>query len=827
MKRLLLPVLMMLLMLSGVTFGQDVLDNFDNAENDTTYKVLLEGSSTMTFTNDLTDKVEGTGSLKIKVVVAPDIHSWGSYGQLNKNLPEGQYFDISDRDTLKLWIKVIEAPVTPANVVFRFHMVDRPATGDNNEEYIFQDDVILDATSDWVELSAPLFEREVDTGDPNNTGFILFPGSWGRSTGQENNKKFDLDKIVGYNISFITTTAAADSIVFNVDNFRATGNVAVPYTFFNGVQWLNMTEVGAWGQSTVEVVDAADLAHGKKAVKWVQGNEWNNGWTGFYGNIATAYNMASGWLVDSLKFKMKSEDGVGPIRFQFADAYESGKKVGTVVTPINDNQWHDYALALKDMTYQDGATSIDSTNIMKLEIMAEASGVAGKVIYISDIWTGNPVFDVIAPIAATGVSAVADNNSNIVTWTDVPGESGEKYDIYYSTDPITDVTSPKVDVVEYGINGDVSLITHILRAPKTDQPITYYYAVVCRDAAGNVGPVSESSAPVTNTAKGVPVIELKTVQFTADGDLSEYVAAGITPIELSVEKGTAYIAPNQKVDGDADLSVLAYLAVDNDYLYVAFNVTDDVVNVDKNIANVYERDCPDLFIGLYNWHNAPHTAYKRGAEPDYHLRFNDDMARYDGGGIADGDSVLMPGENYYWAEAFSGGYIVEARLSLDDMAARGGDTRFVPKEGMRIPIDFSINDADATSREGIICYSVNNNDKSYTSPALWTYTWIGDKWTTGVKGDNNVTLDSYQLLQNYPNPFNPSTQISYVLKNSGMVSVKVYDILGREVATLVNEEQTSGLHTLNFDASNLASGMYIYKIDAGSFHSSKKMLFLK
>ncbi len=86
----------------------------------------------------------------------------------------------------------------------------------------------------------------------------------------------------------------------------------------------------------------------------------------------------------------------------------------------------------------------------------------------------------------------------------------------------------------------------------------------------------------------------------------------------------------------------------------------------------------------------------------------------------------------------------------------------------------------------------------------------------------------YSLSQNYPNPFNPTTQIDYTIKKAGKVEVKVYDVLGREVATLVNKEMTPGKYTADFDASNLASGIYVYRIQAGSeFASVKKMVLLK
>ncbi len=90
-----------------------------------------------------------------------------------------------------------------------------------------------------------------------------------------------------------------------------------------------------------------------------------------------------------------------------------------------------------------------------------------------------------------------------------------------------------------------------------------------------------------------------------------------------------------------------------------------------------------------------------------------------------------------------------------------------------------------------------------------------------------VTPNKFELVQNYPNPFNPSTKISYSISKNALVTLKVYDVLGREVATLVNTNQAAGDYSVNFDASHLASGMYIYKLESGSFASVKKMMLLK
>jgi len=95
-----------------------------------------------------------------------------------------------------------------------------------------------------------------------------------------------------------------------------------------------------------------------------------------------------------------------------------------------------------------------------------------------------------------------------------------------------------------------------------------------------------------------------------------------------------------------------------------------------------------------------------------------------------------------------------------------------------------------------------------------------------VDGNENLTYQ-FELKQNYPNPFNPSTSIKYSVPELTNVSLKVYDVLGKEVATLVDAQQTQGVYEVAFDASNLASGMYIYTIKAGNFTSSKKMLLMK
>jgi hypothetical protein len=106
---------------------------------------------------------------------------------------------------------------------------------------------------------------------------------------------------------------------------------------------------------------------------------------------------------------------------------------------------------------------------------------------------------------------------------------------------------------------------------------------------------------------------------------------------------------------------------------------------------------------------------------------------------------------------------------------------------------------------------------------------------TGIENEPNVQPTDFSLKQNYPNPFNPSTKIRYTIpsviasetKQSAFVTLKIYDVLGNEVATLVNEEKPTGNYSVSFDASGLTSGIYFYKLTTSSFTQTKKMILVK
>lgn len=125
-------------------------------------------------------------------------------------------------------------------------------------------------------------------------------------------------------------------------------------------------------------------------------------------------------------------------------------------------------------------------------------------------------------------------------------------------------------------------------------------------------------------------------------------------------------------------------------------------------------------------------------------------------------------------------------------------------------------------KAGIMVYAANNL-KSYTDAvfsALAVPTGIAPEHAPALPG-------SYALLQNYPNPFNPGTTIRYILPASSSVRLSVYDVLGREVSVLVNGREDAGPHEVRFDAGNLSSGVYFYRLQAGGFVEAKRMLIMK
>lgn len=127
--------------------------------------------------------------------------------------------------------------------------------------------------------------------------------------------------------------------------------------------------------------------------------------------------------------------------------------------------------------------------------------------------------------------------------------------------------------------------------------------------------------------------------------------------------------------------------------------------------------------------------------------------------------------------------------------------------------------ASSNSDSCVVVWSATNGANAYCSRLICS--------TVGIQGNGNEVPQIYSLEQNYPNPFNPVTNIKFSIPNAGVVKLVVYDIMGREVSTIVNQHLNAGQYTADFDAAGLASGIYFYTITAGDFTSTKKMMLVK
>ncbi|MBI5020137.1 MAG: T9SS type A sorting domain-containing protein, partial [Ignavibacteriales bacterium] len=166
-----------------------------------------------------------------------------------------------------------------------------------------------------------------------------------------------------------------------------------------------------------------------------------------------------------------------------------------------------------------------------------------------------------------------------------------------------------------------------------------------------------------------------------------------------------------------------------------------------------------------------------------------------------------------------------------------GVITFAPYTPLNVLYKYGINWGDLANNDGIndneAGFAVNHTLQmtKYLSSATVVDTFGTMKVSTitdpvGVK-EIAIMPTKYELQQNYPNPFNPITTITYAILKESFVTLKVYNVLGVEVATLVSEKQNAGTFTATFDANGFSSGMYFYKITAGDFVSTKKMILVK
>jgi hypothetical protein len=281
---------------------------------------------------------------------------------------------------------------------------------------------------------------------------------------------------------------------------------------------------------------------------------------------------------------------------------------------------------------------------------------------------------------------------------------------------------------------------------------------------------------------------------------------------------------NTKAANPQDQDWRFYGLYDDNNIYGLFTVYDDVVDSTINGAS-YQWDGTEFFFDPNNTH--AETGSLTFPAHQYLFKLPNS--------IADGEAGNGRGGTYAWKllsnvpndSVFSSrsGYQVEFTFPLDSIGITTPVT-----EGTPFSFQLQVDDNDLTSALQVHAsnwwYSPGNTD--WYETLNWGDAKLGPAIPpTGVKQQPSSVVNSYKLNQNYPNPFNPSTEISFTLAKSEKVKLAVYNLLGEQVAVLVNGMKNAGPQTVTFNAKNFSSGVYFYKLEAGSTVLAKKMMLLK
>lgn len=421
-----------------------------------------------------------------------------------------------------------------------------------------------------------------------------------------------------------------------------------------------------------------------------------------------------------------------------------------------------------------------------------------------------------------------------LTWED--NELGtETYNVYRSESPITDLKADGVVRVASNIPHGAQRWAN---RPFTKEgwERTYYYAVTAFDGAEEtplndkckVGPVTIKTSATVKIAYD-PDFATK---FALDGQNTEF--EDYSRFQLAPENASD--PTNTWTPESEDINFHMTFVTDGKYLYMSGDVTDDDLRNDP-MMEAWQGDAFECYIGFYDASKLKemHTIGTSMTNGDWRIGFlATGKPALDGG-----PATTIKGLQSAVAQNFGGdGYVIEARIELDSVTVKG--QQFTAPVGSLLPFKIDVNDNDPSApgwdptnnggRSMIAQFGTSGPeiDQSWKRPDAWGFMEVVAKDYVDAVDEQASTLPTkYSLYNNYPNPFNPSTVIKYDIPQASMVTLKVFDVLGREVATLVNGEHKAGSYQVAFNARNFASGTYIYRIQAGNFVQTKKMVLVK
>ena len=356
--------------------------------------------------------------------------------------------------------------------------------------------------------------------------------------------------------------------------------------------------------------------------------------------------------------------------------------------------------------------------------------------------------------------------------------------------------------------------------------------------------------------------------ITIDGERDDFYNTQKGP-----DEGHIYLPPNAysvdsgsapgpaSIDDEYDLSGHVWIAWDSSYLYCFAEVWDEYILV--NNTTTYENDALELKIdpdpGAETTTGVAAVRLSALGEDDADEPLGVDNLVGGPGGLSNElDEVFEPvaGEDYA-RKLTELGYNLEFRLPFEVIVRE--DKFLYPEVDNIFGLAINLMENDDVGRETVLQWSAGMQDAVWSNPQLHgTVTFLeGNKvkmepvnsaggdaandsahWyippeETGIKDGNKALLaDNFHLGQNYPNPFNPSTTIDFTIMNKELVKLSIFDILGHEVKTLVNQSLAPGYHAVTWDGRDetgeiVASGVYFYRFEAGEFTEVKKLTFIQ
>ncbi len=487
----------------------------------------------------------------------------------------------------------------------------------------------------------------------------------------------------------------------------------------------------------------------------------------------------------------------------------------------------------------------------------------------SDLFVDNVIFKRVEDIKPDAPQVALSSDDGIIK-IDVIDNNSAAYDVYFSTAPFSD---PRDGRLLTTLNSETGLsTTHTIKAPHHSMVKNYtaYVGVVAKSAKGSA---SEMSSVSINTLTSINENYIYQLNSDAVNTVSDALNDGTVPSGEALAAffpsdykpftitSDAKVVNGEKPADDNDLSGKFWVGYEtitgSDYLMIYAEIMDDVLvqgewdgtNGVPNSGGAWNFDSWEGNYSTYAITDpiAGSTVNQMGAgTSDYQFRVgvtdNADKSgfvpyahAYNIGAV----NGLVP-NSITAAEVTDGMYrtlTLLSTLELSNLEESNAAMEFPGENEVRaIPFQLSINDADQVGcggcRETQNVWSNRVSDGNFwQTPSQWEIVGlVGSNMVEAVSNeyDNIDTPLEYSLDQNYPNPFNPSTNIQFTLAATSNVTLEVYNMLGQKVATLLQgQKMNAGNHTQVFDASSLASGMYVYRISTPNFVQSRTMMLIK